>query len=789
MINTFSTLQSKILLLFISLLITVLLLSMSTVLSQNYQHSRQQLDQRMATSAKVVRFKLVADADVLLRSLTTLAKDFSVKQLIASGEQDPASLESALLNHKRRLNSDFALVLNADQQIIAGTTELSQQVVFDFDLTPFSDHEIRLLAFSDGYYLMKVAPVKYVESTNSINAWLVMGININHLIDQNLAELSGFNVSLLVNPAQPEFVASTLALNDFQALSQNKHVFAANMQEVIVREHVLVAGIFPLGYVNKTQLYVLLSTDKQKAFLSFNALIVELMGIIVLSVIVSFLAAFFVSKGVTKPLRSLAKIAENIRLGNYVNDIPHSSTLEVESLSQALNTMQHSIQEREAQINQLAYFDTLTKLPNRNQFYSTLELTLQEHKRSVSKLIILQLDIDRFKEVNDTLGHEFGDKLLMVIAKRLKTFIYPGVFLAHFTADEFGLILPNINSAELDSVLQQFEKLFGFAFVVDDITLDIDASIGVSVFPNDADNAAKLLQCSDIAMHACKEKHVHYLCYHSNLNKHSLLRLSLMSELRAAILDNQLELFYQPKLGIAQQKIISVECLVRWHHPEHGFIQPDEFIPLAEQSGHIRALTEWAIKTALAQHKSWLKQGIDLQMAVNISAVDLIDLKLPALVAQLMSFHSLSPHSLKLEVTESAVMAEPEQALQALCMLNQMGIKLSIDDFGTGFSSMAQLKKMPLDELKIDKSFVLDLNNDEDDEVIVKSTVELAHNLGLSVVAEGVEDLLTLKKLTGFGCDVAQGYFIAKPMTAENFMKWWDPDNLRQLISQEVSHD
>ncbi|WP_162892537.1 EAL domain-containing protein [Pseudoalteromonas tunicata] len=789
MISPIRSLQSKILFLFVSLLIAVLLLAMSTVLSQNYQHSRQQLEQRMATSAKVVRFKLVADADVLLRSLTTLAKDFSVKQLIASGEQDPDSLESALLNHKRRLKSDFALVLNADQQIIAGTTELSQQVVFDFDLTPFSDHDIRLMAFSDGYYLIKVAPVKYVESTNAANAWLVMGININHLIDQSLAELSGFNVSLLVSPSQPEFIASTLVLNDFQLLAQSGHIFGASMHEIDLAEHALVAGVFPLGFVNQTQLFVLLSTDKKKAFLSFNALIVQLMGIIVLSVIVAFLAAFFVSKGVTKPLRSLAKIAENIRLGNYVNDIPHSSTIEVESLSQALNTMQHSIQEREAQINQLAYFDTLTKLPNRNQFYSTLESRLHEHKKRAASLAILQLDLDRFKEVNDTLGHEFGDNLLKTLAQRLKTFVYPQVFLAHFTADEFGLILPDIDPLQLESILQQFEKLFSLAFVVDDIALDIDASVGVAVYPQDAENAAKLLQCSDIAMHTCKDKHVHYLCYQPSLNKHSLLRLSLMSELRAAILDNQLELFYQPKLDIEQQKIVSVECLVRWHHPEHGFIQPDEFIPLAEQSGHIRALTEWAIKTALAQHKSWLKQGIELQMAVNISAVDLIDLKLPALVAQLMSSHGLSPHSLKLEVTESAVMAEPDQALQALCMLNQMGIKLSIDDFGTGFSSMAQLKKMPLDELKIDKSFVLDLNNDEDDEVIVKSTVELAHNLGLSVVAEGVEDLLTLNKLKGFGCDIAQGYFIAKPMTAENFIAWWDPVRLQQLISHGALHD
>ena len=778
------SLQVKILTLFVFLLISVLAVAMATVLGQTYQHSQQQLEQRMATSANVVRFKFVADADVLLRSLNTLVKDFSVKQLIASGADDPASLESALSNHKRRLKADFALVLNQDQKIIAGTTEFTQDADFDFDLSNYSDHQIRLIELANHYYLTKIAPVKFVESASGVNAWMVMGINIDSLVNERIVELAGFNVSVVLAPQKANYLASTMAKDNYQNLIESGLSFNDEVASFDLAEQKFVAGLFELGFVKDKKLYMLLTTDKAHAFVSFNTLIVQLSVLIIFSVVLAFIAAFFVSKSVTKPLTSLMKIAENIQKGDYSNSLPESSTREVDSLSLALNTMQHSIEEREVEINQLAYFDKLTELPNRNHFVSQLNKVIAEHQQQGLTLAVLQLDLDRFKEVNDTLGHAFGDKLLKVVAKRLQTFVYPHAFIAHFAADEFGLILPDIDVHQLDSVIGQFEKLFTLPFSVDDVALDVDASFGVSIYPEHGDTSGKLLQCTDIAMHACKGKHVHHVVYYQQLNKHSLLRLSLMSELRSAINDDQLELFYQPKLDLKQQKIVSVECLVRWHHPEHGFIQPDDFIPLAEQSGHIRALTEWAIDTALKQKKLWLKQDIDVQMAVNISAVDLIDLKLPAYVAQLMTHYALQPNALKLEVTESAVMAEPEQALRALCMLNQMGIKLSIDDFGTGFSSMAQLKKMPLDELKIDKSFVLDLNHDEDDEVIVKSTIELAHNLSLSVVAEGVEDLATLNKLAAFGCGIAQGYFISKPMTVQSFNDWWDPIELIKQISQ-----
>jgi diguanylate cyclase (GGDEF)-like protein len=343
-----------------------------------------------------------------------------------------------------------------------------------------------------------------------------------------------------------------MAKDNYQNLIDSGLSFNDEVASFDLAEQKFVAGLFELGFVKDQRLYMLLTTDKAHAFVSFNTLIVQLSVLIIFSVILAFIAAFFVSKSVTKPLTSLMKIAENIQKGDYSNSLPESSTREVDSLSLALNTMQHSIEEREVEINQLAYFDKLTELPNRNHFVSQLNKVIAEHQQQGLTLAVLQLDLDRFKEVNDTLGHAFGDKLLKVVAKRLQTFVYPNAFIAHFAADEFGLILPDIDVQQLDSVIGQFEKLFTLPFSVDDVALDVDASFGVSLYPEHGDTSGKLLQCTDIAMHACKGKHVHHVMYYQQLNKHSLLRLSLMSELRSAINDDQLELFYQPKLDLKQ---------------------------------------------------------------------------------------------------------------------------------------------------------------------------------------------------------------------------------------------
>ena len=382
------------------------------------------------------------------------------------------------------------------------------------------------------------------------------------------------------------------------------------------------------------------------------------------------------------------------------------------------------------------------------------------------------LDIDRFKDINDTVGHETGDLLIQQIAKRIAAFDEVPAFLARLGGDEFGMVLKFEGNQNLESLVHRIACIFDQPFSISGLVLDVDCSIGASVFPDDAATSSGLMQCADIALYSCKGTHHHYAIYKPELNKHSVQRLNLMSELKGALQEGQLQLYYQPKLSLQAQKITSVECLIRWIHPEHGFIPPDEFIPLAEQTGAIRHVTHWGLRTALQQQKQWRQQGHNLTVAVNISAIDLIDMALPTFVSNLLSEFGSEPDMLTLEVTESAIMADPESALSALNTLKRMGIKLSIDDFGTGYSSMAQLKGMPVHELKIDKAFVLELAKSQDDKVMVNTMVSLAKNLSLETVAEGVEDEETLDYLREIGCTKAQGFHLSRPLPADQFDEW-----------------
>lgn len=775
--NAFNRLHTKILSLILAMITIVLAISLWSILNRTYTHSEQLLSNRLAIASNVVQHTLQADMALIQRSLRNIGQDFTMKQLIASGNDDPDSLLSAFNNFQRRIQSDIILVVSPKDNIIASTRSLTLKTI-PFSVTNLAENTLTIIELDNTYYLAKSVPVKYVERSPQPDAWLIAGLKLDSVINQELVNLSGFDVTLMTqdntgDQRKYNVLSSTLNQETYSDLQTQQELPLGQFVAVDISYQGYIAQRFALGTQGLLPVYLTLTTLTTDAFLSFHSLIGHLFIVIFISLVLAFLITYFVSKGVTRPLNSLVNIARSISQGDYSNKIPPSSTYEVQSLSDAFIAMQGDIKIREQEINQLAYFDPLTQLPNRNHFYSQLAQRLEQKATSKPEIAVLQIDIDRFKEVNDTLGHDFGDQLLKAIAERLQTFSDKNIFIAHLSADVFAVIFSKLNTVPLTTIIEQFHQYFELPFVIDGVYLDLNASIGIACYPEHADTAPKLMQCADIALNACKNKHTYYQVYEAKLNTHSVMRLSLLSELKAAIASDQLELFYQPKLDLKQNKVLAVECLVRWHHPTHGFVQPDEFIPLAEQSGHIRDLTHWAIKTALKQHKEWKEAGYSLQMAVNISAIDLIDFKLPVYTTEMLAEYNLTADILKLEVTESAVMSEPEQAIKALSMLSTMGIKLSIDDFGTGFSSMAQLKKMPVNELKVDKSFVLELASNDDDEVIVRSTIELAHNLNLSVVAEGVEDLETMAMLTEMGCDVAQGYYLSKPMPKTDFPDWW----------------
>lgn len=427
----------------------------------------------------------------------------------------------------------------------------------------------------------------------------------------------------------------------------------------------------------------------------------------------------------------------------------------------------------EKQAAHQATHDSLTGLPNRALFIDRLQQATIAARRDSSLLAVLILDMDRFKDVNDTLGHYNGDRLLKQVGLRLAAAIRESDTLARIGGDEFGFILPKLQERnDVERIAGKIKKTLAGAFALEDLSFEVQASIGAAIFPEHGKDGDTLIQRADVAMYAAKQKKIGYALYAKILDKHSPRRLTLMGELRQAINNDELILHFQPKVTSDNGNLHAVEALVRWNHPLHGIMPPNEFVPLAERTGLIEELTIWVLKKALRQGASWHKTNRTIGIAVNVSALSLLNPEFPEILTGLLTAYNFPAESLFMEITETSIMIDPERSLAILDRINQKGVKLSIDDFGTGYSSLAYLKKLPVSELKIDKSFVTDMLINESDATIVNATIQLAHNLGLKVVAEGVEDLQTFNTLRSMGCDLQQGFFISKPIPAESITRW-----------------
>ncbi len=425
------------------------------------------------------------------------------------------------------------------------------------------------------------------------------------------------------------------------------------------------------------------------------------------------------------------------------------------------------------QLEFLALHDDLTGLFNRSRLCKEIDRAIATARRTDERFALLLLDLDRFKEINDTLGHPVGDKLLIEVARRLRDATPVGGVIARLGGDEFALLLPV--GSDVDGALAAARRVAAairVPFSVDRLALELGASVGIALFPDHGGDANRLLRCADVAMYLAKREQATVAVYDAERDHHSVRNLALSGELRRAIESDALTLHYQPQLDLATKRVIGAEVLVRWHHPEHGEISPEEFVAVAEQMGLIRSLTFWILDTALRQLAVWQREGRRLSLSVNLSSRNLHEEDLPQTVASLLETHGLDPKRLTLEITESAIMVDPARARDVVERLSALGVRLAIDDFGTGYSSLSYLKRLRVDELKIDKSFVSHMDENHNDAVIVRSTVELAHNLGLEVVAEGVENETHLRLLRALGCDVGQGHFLGKAMPLESFVEW-----------------
>jgi diguanylate cyclase (GGDEF)-like protein len=419
------------------------------------------------------------------------------------------------------------------------------------------------------------------------------------------------------------------------------------------------------------------------------------------------------------------------------------------------------------------YHDVVTGLPNREKLYLDMEACFaNRHEEQISALMLL--DIDRFKEINDTLGHKTGDQLLKLIGPRLTAEMadVQGV-VARLGGDEFAIFLPRIRSPHQAIIIaHRLTDALTQEFDLDGFCTEISVSIGIAISPMQAQDHHTLMRYADIAMYHAKSQMLGYAIYNTEIDPHSQKRLTMIGELGRAIRENQLCLYFQPKVLLDEKRCYGFEALIRWIHPELGFVPPNDFIPIAEMTSMIHPLTAWVLEKSIEQAQQWHTQHLDLSIAVNLSARNLMDENIPKMIARLLDKYQLPANRLELEITESSIMTDPARALRILDQLHELGVLLSIDDFGTGYSSLAYLKRLPVHTLKIDNSFVRNMLEDRQDEIIVNSTINLAHNLGLKVVAEGVENEALLESLNQMGCDEAQGYFIGRPMPILNVNEW-----------------
>lgn len=491
-----------------------------------------------------------------------------------------------------------------------------------------------------------------------------------------------------------------------------------------------------------------------------------------IAIILIIVGYLILDKAILKPIKNLTNALRLETSGETELSLPEGQLNETRELVHAFKEMRHQVHSRQAELEHQALHDSLTGLPNRTLLLDRITQTIITAKRSNANPALLIMDLDFFKQVNDTLGHRIGDNLLYQVGNLIKYNLRAMDTVARLGGDEFAVLINDTNEKKASLVAKKIISLINRPFIVKGNTIHIGASIGIALFPQHGDNSEDLIKHADAAMYTAKRNKLDYSLYNAKEDITSIERLRLIADLKYAIKNDQLELYYQPKIDIKNQSTTGIEALLRWQHSTLGFIPPREIIAMAEQAGVVNKLSRWVLRKALSTAKQLAAQDYRLNVAINLTAQNLQDQTFSNFISEQLAENGVPPDMLTLEFCERDIMEEPEEIMQQLEPIQHMGIRLSIDDFGTGFSSLAYLKKLQVQELKVDTSFVKDICRDANDATIVYSTIQLAHNLGLTVIAEGVEKEAVLQKLKEMGCDAAQGFYLCKPLPFTELNEW-----------------
>jgi diguanylate cyclase (GGDEF)-like protein len=762
--------RSRILALVLGLVTLVLTATIVAIAVKARAEVEQQARIQLTTAADTAREALRFRGTRLAIAVEVLTADFGFKEAVSSA--DAPTLLSAVENQRSRIDADLVIVLNTDGHLVASTLgPLSPMTEADLKNLLASDVDgetLQIYRLIDGRpYQMVMAPVLAPEPIG----WAAMGFALDDRVATEMSRLLGVDVSFVAaSDQQHPYFATSIGPQQRRPFVDIRGVPEATPFVVAAGTDKLLTWINPIRSGNGS-LTLVLQRSLASALLPYDEVRNFMFAIGALLLAVSTVLAVLLARSATQPVEDLTKAAERLAAGDYSVEVPSAGTTELNGLAGAFNAMRAAVADREATIRFQADHNTLTGLPTRARISALLDEKLIRAQHAEQAVSVCLVEIQQFQSIIGSFGHATGDKVLSEVARRLVARDNEPDCVAHIGTDQFLIILESVGAAQTASQAAAIvEKLRG-SFDYSGVSFQLEMRVGVVVFPTDGSGAAELLQRADLALYRAKETGATVGIYHPGDDSSHRQRLSILGELHDAIVADELELHYQPKVSASTGGLIGCEALVRWRHPKHGFIPPGEFIPHAERTGAIRLLTAWVVAAALRDLRRWQEAGMAIDVSINVSAVDLADRGFADKVALLLVQAGADASHVMLEVTESGAMKDLQATLRMMEQLRVLGIRFSIDDFGTGYSSLAHLKRLPVDEVKIDRSFIQELEAQRDD-VIVRSTINLGHALNLKVVAEGVEIASSYEALRSLGCDLIQGYFISKPLPARDFTEW-----------------
>jgi diguanylate cyclase (GGDEF)-like protein len=715
----------------------------------------------------------------LATTVDVLVADFPFRNAVATG--DRATIESVLGNHAARADADTAFVFDLEGNIVASIgsssslrfAPIAPRAALDGD----DVKAVHGVTFLNGRPFQTVTvPVR----APLIIGWLTLGFPVDDQLAADISTLTDLEASIMsFGISGIRTYASTISGAGRVEAFDGVHLGATESGAVSLRGTRYFTSLRPFQG-GSDGLYTALQLPVEGVISAYTRIRNVLFVLAAAALLLAIIGAYWISRMVSRPVQDLAAAARRMREGIYTESINIDSADEFGELAASFNGMPEAISNRERDIFHIAHHDSLSGLPTGDLIVGKLNDAIV----LVERLAVINIVLDGLDGIASTLGHGTADQVVRRVAEHIRDMLRPEQLIGHLAPQEFVLVLPEVDVDAAVDLFARIKDRLRAGITLSHANISLQVSAGVSLYPEHRSDAPELLRCAAIARANANHQVTGIGIYSADQDKRALQLIRIVGDFPEALRSGQLFVEYQPKIDIDTQALAGAEALVRWDHPELGRLPPDQFIAAIEQAGGIAHLTRWVLRAAAAQVAAWRKRGIHVPLSVNISVDDLEDEYLPYYLLELTSTHGLQPSEITLEVTESTIMHNVEMSLSIVTCMRELGFRFSIDDFGTGQASLAQLKRIPVDELKIDKSFVQNLSN-ANDEAIVRASIELAHQFGLEVVAEGVEDAASLARLSELGCEHAQGYFFSESLGPDAFLVWakkWNAAEGTQLL-------